>query len=545
MDKFPALKVETEDIEIQYQVVDALYDDARKKAISDGMVAVSEKLSKNQSSIDELDLDIERLTSHADGIDYAVAVSCGIIAGLIDSIFVGEWNFANAKAASNEKVNRKVIEFAKKQGYDGDRLDGAIRFLEKKYPLPGDGAWAGSGINLDVVNDKNIGDEIAKKLLDSEVTAKTHHLDDFCHHPTLVGLICCVIVQFTGTTIYSDKTGTHIDLPIIVNDYGNFVGKNPVTKMFAGVINWFITVAKTIANRKGHLLSDIAGTSKTAGKGMGLPGTLLSTLKELSALPILKDTNFPENLRKAFHNGIGPGKSQIDLGAFNSLFEGASSRFDMRTEMAIAHELKRQALPVVINEVLVRGLYFIRRFIVELKAKERLSEIEWRNVLPFNNRTITRMLTIATGTFTAVDLIDAGIRGAIKSGGNAALFAKSFVLRVNFVGIGRFTIAVFADTKMGMERTNYRNKRIVLFNEQLHLMNAKVFYGQANAWIAAEETGKTLNEAMEACRQAFIYFANTVAENKSMMEGIDYERIKEKNSELLARFESIDKWGEL
>ena len=34
-------------------------------------------------------------------------------------------------------------------------------------------------------------------------------------------------------------------------------------------------------------------------------------------------------LRKAFQNGIGEGKKQLDLGPFNSLFEGASSKFDI------------------------------------------------------------------------------------------------------------------------------------------------------------------------------------------------------------------------
>ena len=60
------------------------------------------------------------------------------------------------------------------------------------------------------------------------------------------------------------------------------------------------------------------------------------------------------------------------------------------------------------------------------------------------------MLTIATGTFIAVDLFDAGVRSAIKTGGaiNPA-FWGSFVLRVNFVGIGRFAIACYSDIKNG------------------------------------------------------------------------------------------------
>ena len=36
--------------------------------------------------------------------------------------------------------------------------------------------------------------------------------------------------------------------------------------------------------------------------------------------------------------GIGTGKGQVDLGVLNSLFEGASSKMDVRTERAVGHD---------------------------------------------------------------------------------------------------------------------------------------------------------------------------------------------------------------
>jgi hypothetical protein len=115
-----------------------------------------------------------------------------------------------------------------------------------------------------------------------------------------------------------------------------------------------------------------------------------------------------------------------------------------------------------LNEVIVRSFYFIRRLVVEIREKKEFGKIEWKNTLPFKNRTIIRMLTIATGTFTLVDLADAAIRGAIKSGGNAALFAKEFILRVNFVGVGRFAVAVVTDMAMGVKRSRRRNERMAI-----------------------------------------------------------------------------------
>jgi hypothetical protein len=93
-------------------------------------------------------------------------------------------------------------------------------------------------------------------------------------------------------------------------------------------------------------------------------------------------------------------------------------------------------------------MYFIRHLYLELKEKETVEMIEWKRVIPFHNRTIARMTTISTGTMEVVDMTDAAIRAGMKSGGNPVVFASQFVLRINFVGIGRFTIACTTDVAM-------------------------------------------------------------------------------------------------
>lgn len=412
---------------------------------------LSKKEQEFLKGLNDAYVDIERLTNEADGYDYAIAVSSGIIAGFIDSFFIGEWDFKNAKKQSNIAINNKILDFAKKdpryipwcegvgktsrwKKRDPNRLASAVEFLEEKYVLPGDNDW---------------------KFENSGISASSHHLDDFCHHPTLVGMICCILVQFTGNAKYHTSTGEVITLPVSVNEYGNFVSERVFGKVFAGIINWFFNAAQTLKNQKGHLMSDMAGSiSAVKGKkgGAGVPGTVMSTLKELSALPCFKDTLFAENLRKAYQNGIGNGNSQLDLGIFNELFDGANSKFDMRTEMAVKYELKRQSVPIIINEIIVRSFFFIRRFIEQMKVKQSLMEIEWKKLLPMNNRTIVRMMTIASGIFCLVDLGDAAIRSGIESGGDLPMFFSEFILRVNFVGIGRFTVAVGADLYMEVRK---------------------------------------------------------------------------------------------
>ena len=384
------------------------------------------------------------------------------------------------------------------------------------------------------------------------VTKATHHLDDFCHHPTLVGLICCVVVQFTGITTYSNSKGEKSKFYVDINEYGKFVSDEKWGKVFAGVINWFFNVASTINNREGHLFSDMAGSLSSANKGnagAGLPGSFISTAKELAALDIFKDTNFNENLRKAYQNGIGNGPKQLDLGVFNSLFEGAkSNRMDMRAEMAVANELKRQSVPVILNEVLVRGLYFVRRFVEQLKSVKSLSELDWKAMVPFRNRTIVRMMTVASGTFTAFDLADAAIETAIKNPEacvDLTSFMSKMILRVNFVGIGRFGVAIVTDASMGVVRGIDVNKRMKLCQEQIEWSEAKVYYKEADMWISAEDTGKAIQEAYDTAEKATQYYAESIAdieENMGVISG-ELAQVASTDAEFASDIKDILNWG--
>lgn len=515
MEPIYGVKEQIEGFEVEFEVVPPLnvsdLGESDRSSIESEIVAIDKMLDSKKLILKELNSEIDNLTSHADGIDYAMAVTCGLITGMVDSIFVGEWNFEKAKAKANQDVNNRVIDFAKKdpefQDYldkkrqSNSELENAIAFLEKKYKLPGDGEYK------------------AFKALG--VTDSTHHLDDFSHHPTFVGLVCSVLVQFSGEVKYHCATGEVIQASIQVNEYGNLVSPDKWGKVFAGVINWFFNAAKAIANQKGHFMSDMAGSSTSAGKGndgSGLPGGLLSSLKELSALPCFRDSQFGENLRKAFQNGIGTGKKQLDFGPFNSLFQGASSKFDMRTEMAITNELKRQAFPVILNEILVRSCFFVRRVIEQMREKHSIKELNLKDAMPLGNRTIARMITIASGTFTTVDMADAAIRSASKSGGFGPAFLSNMILRVNFVGVGRFAVAVGTDVTMGVSRAAKRSKRIEIVNQQIALTGAKIYYKQAEVWIAAENTDKAIEEMYESAVNAVTYYSESIAEMTENMK---------------------------
>ena len=348
----------------------------------------------------------------ADKFDCLIAASSGFLTGMLDIFWIGEFSLADAQTMGHEFTNRFVIKVAQSLGCLKETLDGAIKFLEKKYPNPSDkvASYYGSG--------------------------SQHHLRDFSHHPTLFGLICSILTQFTYMGHGTDKDGKYLSVEILNSDA---IGATFEEKILFGVVNWAF-----------HLVSDMAGSSQRAGAGTGIPGPFLSTLKEASALPLIRDikVNYKEKeillskwLFKLFKGTAFPHENQQDL-----------IQFDLRTEIGIKGYEIKQAVPVVINQCIVRSFYLIRRLIIELNNKnihtiKDLKNLERRNILPWNNRCITRMLTISAGVFTIVDNSDATIRTAIRNPYDKAAFVKDFMFRVNFYGIARFTIAIRNDAR--------------------------------------------------------------------------------------------------
>lgn len=466
--------------------------DTREVEIYNAISEIDERIAVISGNIEKLNSEIDSLTNHADGLDYTISVASGILTGLIDSFFVGELGlfdnasdeakakFRDAKGQSNEMVNKFIEKYAKMRGYkpqDGsNRLKGAIAYLEDKFPVAQDNTWSGEGISSTI----------------------THHLDDLAHHPTLMGLVASILVQFFRIGIFVSKDGkihpriveTNIKdlscwIPVVISAILKWLSYMAEQKLddddndLPEAIQWLIKnihkmpiilqLAKVADNWFGHLVSDMAGSKNSAGGGAGIPGIFISFLKEISMLPGIKDTTFPKIIN--------------DLYASKKY---TTDKIDLRTEIAV---VKEQALPVVLNEVIVRTFYFIRRFVSEYKEHHSLAEMNWRNVVPFGNRTVERMMTIASGTLVAVDIADA----AIRSGG----FNPSCVLRINFVGIGRFAVAIGVDVGMGIKKAKKEKQRTRLTNEQLKLMNAKIYYKEAGIWISAEKAGKSILEAYE------------------------------------------------
>ncbi len=469
-----------DNFEVKYEIIniESFGDNENKKYIKNQIKNIDREIDINNSTLQEYRDVIKKFTNQADALDYTVAIGSGVLAGIVDSFFVGNFSFAEGKAWSNHKINDFVMDVAKKKGYKGNRLKGAIKYLEDKFKIPSDNIWSG----------KNI-----------DINSKSHHLDDLAHHPTLVGLIASIITQFTEKAYFQNRFGKNFALDITEM---RLIGNTVYEKILAGTTNWFY-----------HLVSDMSGSNKTAGVGMGIPGPLLSLAKEFSMLPGINKTNLPKLLDKAFRE----------------------YKFDLRSELAVFHQLGKQTIPVILNEILVRVFYFFSRLIKEYKEKENFKDIEWKNVLPYKNRTLTRMLTISSGTFLAFDLLDAGIRSAGNWG--------SFVLRVNFVNVGRFTVSCYNEYKMEREKEKIEKDILDLYNQQLSLNNIKLSYNIAGMWVNTKEAVENIEELSNNMQKSIPYIDNSNKELKEDLnkigESIDILKKEKKNEKLLKNLKNI------
>ena len=507
---FNELKVVIDEVEVDFEFSYSSDNNTRdiREDIQDELFDIDEKLASNYEKIDDLDIEINKLTNHSDQLDNIIAVCSGVLAGIIDSLWVGEFSLERGTDWGYEKSNSFVKKIAKWQGYKGDDLQGAIRHLEKKFPFASDS------------NTMEFGG------------ARQHHLRDFAHHPTILGLAFSLLTQFTGKSYGTSTNGMFL----IVN-VGNtdFIGKDIYQKIVFGTVKWFF-----------HLVSDMAGSSNSPGAGTGLPGPLLAFVKKISALPFFNNGDTGFNDLSKWCSKLFNGTLFSERDENGRLIKESIKPFDFRAEIGLGYELLRQTIPVIINECIVRGFYFIRRLVGEIKEKRinKISElnlIDWKKTLPWNNRTIVRMLTISTTTFTIIDLGDAAIRGAFKSKGNKVVFVKEFLLRVNFVGVGRVVLAVGTDVYMGYNKNKLRDKRIYIFSEQLHLLNAKIYYKQADTWQAASKAENSINEVYSMMEKTSAIFVESYNANRKSMKNIEKYKdgIEDKNPRLIDKITNI------
>jgi len=496
----------SDDLEVEFTI---LQQEKSSDLLEENNFWVDYDINRLNEKIAKLDKDIDVFTNDADQLDNAVAVASGLLCGLIDSFFVGEFSFKEGMEITNEKMEQKIIDLAKKHGWEGIKrgerkgqtpLDAAIAFLEDKFKMPSDPLEHQFG------------------------GTRQHHLRDFAHHHSPIGLFFSILTQLTGRAYGTDTNGVFMSIKVP----DEMIGTDWKRKWAIAVTDWAL-----------HLASDMHGTSATAGAGTGIPGPIVSLLKAISALPIWGT--------KPHIPGEKPNPNSLSLLAaklYNGTLLGQRDengkiipvKIDLRGEKAIWQQMGKQSIPVVLNDVLVRVFYFIRRLYIALKDNEIHSwddiiKLNWRKIIPVYNRTINHMMLVASGTFVAIDFGDAAIRSAILCGGSLEKFAAGMLLRINYPGIGRFIVALGAEGHMEFRRSKKRTERMALVTELLQAQSIKVFNTQKQMWIAADQAEMIIEKLYKEAEGSYPLIAKCIEGNNEDYNSIEsYEKGIVKNN---------------
>lgn len=375
-------------------------------------------LPMNVNSLDSvifnLDSQIDMLSSKADKWDYLLAVGSGIACGMMDILWTGDFSLAEGRNISAQQIDNLVKKTAKILGCESDDLKNCVKFLEDKFPIPADGSASDFGGGLQ------------------------HHLRDFAHHPTIIGLIFSLLTQFTYKSYGTDLNGNFImvDVP---DKSKIFIGEDIFSKIVNGTIIWFF-----------HLISDMAGSRSTVGLSGGteIPGPILSIAKEMSVIPFFKNFKKDDMSISLFLSKLFNGTLLAKHDENGKIIPDSIVKLDLRGEMGFVVELEKQIIPVIANECIVRTFYMIRRLAqqikqVDIKSIDDFKKVRVNEIFPINSPTLARMLTVATGVFTTLDVSD-------------AVITRKYWVSVNYVGIGRFTLALGNEMVWALKRRDIK-----------------------------------------------------------------------------------------
>lgn len=313
-----------------------------------------------------------------DKYDYLAAIACGAIGGIVDIFMVGIPGDSSLGKLTDEQTEKLVKNFARKIGWEPrvekqDSLASAIGFLEMKYKVNYDQRYSSD----------------VKEMFN--MSTRNHHMVSLSHAPDIVGLFFSVLNQFTSTSSFV-ANGRVIT---VKTDTFELQGGNFAAKLYCGVANWF-----------GHVLSDIAGSSGSAGNqgrgtGVVMPFYELFRFCDFGKFQVKED------------------KQDLATIATRTFQEG----YDFRHGIALA-------IPVFLTDLSIRLIWSIRRY---FQYKMPL-----RDCVPSGHCEDLRvMLLMGNGAICVMDGMDAWVR----SGGNFL----TFFMRLNLVAWCRFATLVIKE----------------------------------------------------------------------------------------------------
>ncbi|MCD8192486.1 MAG: hypothetical protein LUD55_06825 [Oscillospiraceae bacterium] len=401
-------------------------------SVADALVQAKTELIVLNETIDS----VRKLKPDCDSLDYILAASSGALCGVIDIFLVGKPSESPVGNITDQWFSNRTMDFAKlchPKHKSFDSPESALQFLERRFKVPYDQTGLG---------------DAGKAVFN--LNAKNHHFKSLAHNPSLFGLFFSILDQFTNSSHFVSN-GQLIALQQ-ADEGWELKGNNVTSKLFCGFVNW-----------AGHLISDVSGSQSSAhsgNRGMGIPSPLWTWFNDMIAI------------KSKLGLSASEAEQAINELALNIFQQGYDTRFQTA-----------QAIPVLLNELLVRLIYSIRRllqYFAEPPKAERSFKLMWEKCEPFSNATVKRVLTVAHGTFCLVDVGDAVGRAFVSVAGS--FNAVEFVLRLNIVGVGRFAISLYGETERAISYSNakresdFASREIVIIEnyiDGLKLLSAK------------------------------------------------------------------------
>lgn len=354
-----------------------------------------------------------------DKYDYMIAAGCGIVGGLVDVFLVGAPGDSKLLEWTDSQVDKVVMAFSKMLGWkpragNENSVSSAILFLQNKFKVNYDQSVSTSAMEVLGMRPEN------------------HHMKSLAHSPDIVGLFFSILDQFRSTSTFLSNGR------LIVMDTQTFElrGGNFIAKLFCGVANWF-----------GHLMSDVAGSYTSSGRGSGLvmPFYELFNLFEVGDFNLGSTRGtFADVATKAFESG-----------------------YDLRFGLV-------QSIPILISDLSIRLIWALRR---KFQYKKPLKDCIPTSVHP----DLRIMLLVGNGALCVVDGIDA-IACATAT---TAAAPVTFVLKLNFTAWMRLIklsikeicirVGLNADLEEYLESFKRINQAIEAYLNELEKIDIEAF----------------------------------------------------------------------
>lgn len=350
-----------------------------------------------------------------DKLDYAFAASAGLIAGFIDAIFVGSIKSradATGLQKSVDKAFDKIVELygkheriaeltnqqkkaktdSSKQNIQNsiDKVKAGIVSASKNGEIV-EREWTKHDSIKWLEKYNKVGYDAATNLKDGSfhipgMSPDNHHLLSLAHEPSLFGLLIGIVDQITGKSTFIGNDG--LIQRIVTDNVNKELSGNMVTQITQACENWF-----------GHIMSDIAGSSGSKGRGSGLPVPGWAALQKLQFGHI----NYNER------------HSDVTIAELSELM--FKKGYDVRSFSA-------QLIPVLVYETLLRCYWLYKQHFYYGKDLKESVPIA-------NNRELARLLLISAGSFSTIDVTHA----VIKSMPGSPQFIAEFIMTVNLPGL--------------------------------------------------------------------------------------------------------------